>query len=115
MKYEKLDKDTRKTVITRFLERINDGRGLSNIGTEYIDRFACVLLNCRQVSGLCERGDLWLTSGGFQIKNTVAIATALATADGDMFSSSHISQALEANGNFIPASSDTAGDDSLYD
>jgi hypothetical protein len=54
-------------------------------------------------------------SGDFQIKNTIAIATALATAKGDMFSSSHISQALEANGNFIPASSDTAGDDSLYD
>jgi hypothetical protein len=34
---------------------------------------------------------------------------------GDMISSSHISHALEANGNFIPASSDTAGDDSLYD
>jgi hypothetical protein len=50
MKYEKLDKDTRKTVITRFLERTYDGRGLLNIGMEFIDRFACVLLNGRQVS-----------------------------------------------------------------
>jgi hypothetical protein len=58
----------------------------------------------------------WTTrSGDFQIKNTIAIATALAAAKGDMISSSHISQALEANGNFIPASSDTSGEDSLYD
>jgi len=49
VKYEKLDKGARKTVITRFLKRANDGRGLSNISTEYIDRFACVLLNGRQV------------------------------------------------------------------
>ena len=113
MNYEKLDKDARKTVITRFLERTNDGQGLSNIGTEYVDRFACVSLNGRQVSCLCERADIWLTSGDFQIKNTIAIATALAAAKGDTCSSSHISQALAANNNFIPASSDTSGDDSL--
>jgi hypothetical protein len=95
------------------LKRANDGRGLSNIGTEYIDRFACVLLNGRQVSRLCERADLWHTSGGFQIKNSIAIVTALAAAKGDMCSSSHTSQALAANGNFIPASSDTSGDNSL--
>jgi hypothetical protein len=71
MNYEKLDKDARKTVITRFLERTNDGQGLSNIGTEYTDRFACVLLNGRQVSCLCERADLWLTSGDFQSANTL--------------------------------------------
>lgn len=59
VKYEKLDKGARKTVITRFLKRANDGRGLSNIGTEYIDRFACVLLNDRQVSRLCKQADLW--------------------------------------------------------
>jgi hypothetical protein len=110
VKYEKLDKGARKTVITRFLKRANDGRGLSNIGTEYIDRFACVLLNGRQVSRLCERADLWPTSGDFQTKNSIAIATALAAAKGDMCSFSHISQALAANGNFIPVSSGTSGD-----
>ena len=51
-------------------------------------------------------------SGDFQIKNTIAIATALAPAKGGMISSS---QAREVNGNFIPASNYTAGDDSLYD
>lgn len=113
MKYEKLNKEIRKTVITRFLERINNGRELSNIGTKYMDCFACLLLNGRQVSRRCERRDFWLTSGDLQIKNTIAIATALTTSKGDIFSSSHISRALEANGNFIPASCDTAGDDSL--
>ena len=52
MRYDKLEKETRKTIVSRFLETTNDGRGLSDIGTEYGDRFACVLLNSRQVSRL---------------------------------------------------------------
>ena len=50
-----------------------------------------------------------------KIKNAIAIASALAFAKGEMFSSSHISQALAANGNLIPASSDILDNVSLYD
>lgn len=60
MKYEKLDKIARDTIITRFLESINDGQGSSNLGMGYIDRFASVLLNGRQVSRLSSRVKIWL-------------------------------------------------------
>ena len=43
------------------------------------------------------------------------MATALAAATGEVFSPSHISRALAANGNLVPTSSDTMEDDSLYD
>jgi len=49
-----------------------------------------------------------------QIKNTVAIANALAAAKAAPLSFSHLCQALTVNGHSIPASSDTAVDDSLY-
>ena len=58
MRYDKLEKEARKTIITRFLESVDGGRGLSGIGTEYVDRFACVSLNGRQVSRLSSRADL---------------------------------------------------------
>ena len=58
MEYEKIGKDARKTIIIQFLDSVNGGRGLSNIGREYIDRFASVLLNVRQVSRLSSRRTL---------------------------------------------------------
>ena len=53
MRYDKLEKEARKTIFNRFLETTNGGRGLSDIGAEYVDRFACVLLNGRQVIKSC--------------------------------------------------------------
>ena len=50
MRYDKLEKEARKTIFSRILETTNGGRGLSDIGTEYVDRFASALLNGRQVS-----------------------------------------------------------------
>ena len=57
MSYNKLEKEARKTIITRFLQCVNNGQGLSEIGTEYVERFACVSLNGRQVSCLSSRAD----------------------------------------------------------
>ena len=54
MKYEDLDRNARKTIITQFLKTINEGGGPSNICMEYLDRFARVSLNGREVSCLCE-------------------------------------------------------------
>jgi hypothetical protein len=51
----------------------------------------------------------------FQIKNTVAIAIALAVANDTRLSFSHISQALKANGTWISNSSGKSVDDSLYE
>ena len=62
MRYDKLEKGARKTIFNRFLETTNGGRGLSDIGAEYVDRFACVLLNGRQVSHVFWRVRLWLMS-----------------------------------------------------
>ena len=50
MRYDKLEKETRETIIIRFLESIDGRRGLSNVGIEYVKRFAYVSLNGRQVS-----------------------------------------------------------------
>ena len=55
MSYDKLEKEARKTIITHFLQSVNNGRGLSEIGTEFVERFACVSLNGRQVSFLSSR------------------------------------------------------------
>ncbi len=112
LKYEKLEKAVRKTIITHFLKRVTGDQGLSNIGTEYIGRFPCVSLNGRQVSPYI-LGRQNAGSRVFKIKNTIAIATALASAKSEDFSSSHISQALEANGNLV-LSSDRLDDNSLY-
>ncbi len=49
MRYDKLEKEARKT--------INNGQGLSEIGTEYVERFACVSLNGQQVSYLSSGAD----------------------------------------------------------
>ena len=112
MKYEKLKKAARETIITHFLESVNGGQGLSNVGTEYVGRFACVPLNGRQVSHppLKEQN---ICLHGIKIKNTIAIATALAAAKSEDISSLHISQALGANGDSVPVS-DTDSD-GLYD
>lgn len=52
MSYDKLEIEARKTIITRFLQNVNDGQWLSDTSTEYVDRFACISLNGRQVSFL---------------------------------------------------------------
>ena len=114
IRYDKLERVARKTIITRFLQSINGGRRLLDTGAEYVDRFACVSLNGRQVSFLYPRAEDWLTDN-VKVKNTIAIAIALANAKDEVFSSSHISQALAASGNLIPESSDTLDDESLYD
>jgi hypothetical protein len=61
MKYEKLEKAARETIITHFLGSINGGQALSNVGTEYLGRFACVSLNGRQVSHPPLKVERWLT------------------------------------------------------
>ena len=49
-----------------------------------------------------------------KIKNTIAIAKALAAAKSEDLDSSHISRALEAKGKVLPVSGD-ASDEGLYD
>lgn len=63
---------------------------------------------------MCDDGSE-LMNGAFKIKNTMAIADALANTKRSVLSSAHISQALAANNHFIPESISTSGDDSLYD
>ena len=63
VRYDKLERDARKAIITRFLESANDDRRLLDIGTEYVDRFACVSLNGRQVSCRSSRARLSLMAG----------------------------------------------------
>ena len=72
MKYDKLGKDARKTIVVQFLDSVSSGRGLSNIGMEYIVRFGCPR---------AEFGSR-VTA---RIKNAIAIAIALAAAKGDVF------------------------------
>ena len=47
MRYDKLKKKVRETIIIRFLESIDGRRGLSNIRTKYVKRFARISLNSR--------------------------------------------------------------------
>jgi hypothetical protein len=56
-----------------------------------------------------------LTDYLFQIKNIVVIAIILAVANDTRLSFSHISQALKANGTWIPNSSGESVYDSLYE
>jgi hypothetical protein len=99
-------------MITQFLNPINDGLEPSNVSTDYLDRFACVPLNGRQVSCPCERGHL---SDNVQIRNTISTANDLANAKGERLSSSHVSLALTANGYMVPELGDLTVDDSLYE
>ena len=55
LKYDDLDGSARKALITQFLKPIHEDLDSSNISTEYLDRFARVRLNGRQVSCPCER------------------------------------------------------------
>ena len=50
LKYDDLDKSARKAVIIQFLRMIKDDLESSDISAEYLDRFASVQLNGRQVS-----------------------------------------------------------------
>jgi hypothetical protein len=50
IEYDKLQKAARESIITQFLERVDEGRTLSNVGTDFIGRFASASLNGRQVS-----------------------------------------------------------------
>jgi hypothetical protein len=45
-------------MITQFLKPINEGQEPSDISTDYLDRFASVPLNGRQISCPCEPGHL---------------------------------------------------------
>jgi hypothetical protein len=107
MKYEELHRGARRTIMIQFLEMAN-----AYFGEEDLVRLAEVKLNGRQVSVYASYKHL-LTDHLFQIKNTVAIAHALATTKGARLSYSHISQALTANGHLIPDLGDTSY--SLYE
>lgn len=61
MKHDKLEKAARETIIHHFLESLNSSQGLSNIGTGYVDRFACVSLNGQQLSHSPLKAERWLT------------------------------------------------------
>ena len=56
-----------------------------------------------------------ISSNDLQIRNTIATANDLADGKGERVSSSHITQALAANGYVVPESSDISVDDSLYE
>ena len=58
LKYDDLDKSARKVMVVQFLKQINEDLESSDISTEYLDRFASVRLNGRQVSFPRERGYL---------------------------------------------------------
>lgn len=115
LKYDDLDKDARGNILVHFLKRARTDRGPPNLSDEDLERLVKVKLNGRQVSlhPGCERR--LLTDDLFQIKNSVAIAHALAITNGAQLSYSHICQALTANGYFIPDLSDTSVDYSLYE
>lgn len=49
MQYHPLDKAAKKEVLTGFLTSLGRENGLSDFGTDYLDRFACMNLNGRQV------------------------------------------------------------------
>lgn len=115
LKYEELSIDAKRTIMVQFLKRGRLDRGPPNISEKDSDCLAKVELNGRQVSVYAGDERLLLTDDLFQIKNTVAIAIALAAAKDVRLSFSHISQALTANGTSIPNSSDTSVDYSLYD
>ncbi|KAK5099459.1 hypothetical protein LTS08_006041 [Lithohypha guttulata] len=95
MKYDDLDRTARNEVVTGFLERMPGGHRSSDISKDYLDRFACMKLN------------------GRQIKNALAVADTLAAEQQEHLSCSHISQALALNNVVVPESSDTSFD--LYD
>jgi hypothetical protein len=103
MKYEELDKGARRTIMIQLL-----GMASADFSDEDLIPLAEVKLNGRQVSVYASYKRPLLTDRLFQIKNTVAIAHALAITKGARLSYSHISQALEANGHIIPDSSDTS-------
>ncbi|KAK6374732.1 hypothetical protein LTR64_002846 [Lithohypha guttulata] len=95
MQYHPLDKAARKEVVIGFLTSLCGEDGLSNFGADYLDRFACMNVN------------------GRQIKNTVSIAYTLSMEDEDELSCLHIDHALEATGLRLPQSADEPFD--LYD
>jgi hypothetical protein len=106
MKYDTLGKEARKTIIIRFLEIVK-GR----------PRFVGVL--AWNMQPLCLRFAQRLTGKSsvlaqhFGSRVTSRLRTPFpsplcwAAAKGEDFSSSHVSQALTANGNVVPASGDT--------
>lgn len=49
VQYHPLDRAARKEVLTGFLTSLRGRDGLSNFGTDYLDRFACMNVNGRQV------------------------------------------------------------------
>ncbi|KAK5071431.1 hypothetical protein LTR70_010555 [Exophiala xenobiotica] len=95
MQYHPLSKAARKEVVTGFLTSLCGDDGLSNFGADYLDRFACMNVN------------------GRQIKNIVSIAHTLSMEDEEELSCLHIDHALEATGLRLPQSTDEPLD--LYD
>ncbi|KAJ9656286.1 hypothetical protein H2198_005061 [Neophaeococcomyces mojaviensis] len=95
MQYHDLDKAAKKEVVTSVLKSVCGDHGLSNFGADYLDRFAGMKVN------------------GRQIKNVVSIAHALATEDEEELSRRHIDHALEVNHLRLPQRADESLD--LYD
>ncbi|KAK5077725.1 hypothetical protein LTR70_009493 [Exophiala xenobiotica] len=94
IRYHPLAKAARKEVVTGFLTSVCGESGLSNFGTDYLDRFVCMNVN------------------GRQIKNIVSIAHTLSMEDEEELSCLHINRALEATGLRLPQSTD---EPDLYD
>ncbi|KAK5093854.1 hypothetical protein LTS08_008813 [Lithohypha guttulata] len=95
MHYHPLGKAAKKEVLTGFLTSLCGEDGLSNFGADYLDRFAGMNVN------------------GRQIKNIVSIAYTLSREDEEELSCLHIDHALEATGLRLPQSTDEPLD--LYD
>ncbi|KAK5943797.1 hypothetical protein PMZ80_003078 [Knufia obscura] len=95
MQYHSLGKAAKKEVLTGFLTSLCGEDGLSNFGADYLDRFACMNVN------------------GRQIKNILSIAHTLSREDEEELSCLHIDHALEATGLRLPQSADEPLD--LYD
>jgi hypothetical protein len=74
------------------------------------------MLQCEDQSAWTESVTRHLLAAGlFQVKNTAALAHALAITKGVRLSYARVSQALTVNGYSIPDLSDTSVDHSLYE
>lgn len=113
LKYDDLDHDARRNVLAHFLEKADQGG--QDISDEEIDRLATIKLNGRQVSLHHNYAKQALTSDMIQIKNTVAIAHALAAWKNAPVSYSCIKQALKANGYSARDFSGLDSSDTLYE
>ncbi|KAK5069115.1 hypothetical protein LTR64_008782 [Lithohypha guttulata] len=95
MQYHPLGRAAKKEVLTGFLTSLCGEDGLANFSADYLDRFARLNVN------------------GRQIKNIVSIAHTLSREDEEELSCLHVNHALEATGLCLPQSVDEPLD--LYD